>query len=109
MLSASDRQHLFALLWKEAPRLARLLEAHLSATDEMESQRILRAGLGLPPEPTCVAMLLVDSRRGLQAFHGGQCSMAGGIRPENPAECEDEQCRSWATRLESAQSMGKTS
>lgn len=40
------------------------------------------------------------ARRGLGLFHGTACSMRGGIRPEDPAECEDERCKAWAKTLE---------
>jgi hypothetical protein len=36
------------------------------------------------------------AQRGLLAFHGATCSMAGGPFPSDPGECADEQCREWS-------------
>lgn len=40
-----------------------------------------------------------DSRRGMLLWHGSHCEMSGGAYPENPSECVDRQCRTWAARL----------
>jgi hypothetical protein len=42
------------------------------------------------------------ARTGLASYHGHACRLAGKIRPENPAECEDPHCREWAKALEGA-------
>ena len=39
------------------------------------------------------------ARKGLYSYHGGRCSMAGGLWPGNPRECESPICRQWAEDL----------
>jgi len=97
---------MLAVAEKESVRARRVEQEQVERIRALDSALSLATEAGLKAEAKLatqaerIALLEGLAAQGLANFHGTSCSIAGGIRPSDPAECEDETCRTWAAALE---------